>query len=352
MKGKRRVTHFAIAPAAVEITGILTTHNRAQLLPAVLQGLQQQTLDRARFEILVIDDGSTDETPRILHGWSHRLPLRMLRQNAAGLAAAKNLGVLAARAPLVVFLDDDDVPAPGLLAAHLAAHLEQPDPAAAMLGHTIVDPRFASHPVMRHVTEVGCQFLSYGWMKPGQVLGYTEFWGGRSSCKRGFLIRHGLFNPEFDFGCEDIELGWRLSRHGLRVIYQPHAVSTMIRGMTFDQFCDRSYRQGRSQRRFADLHDDPAIRAYCEIDRALEAWSRRSGDYAGHLRWVRKLEALVLARAAAALPPHGLLGETLDRAYREAFFLSRAKGIADAGRTASVHRDRVEPVALFEYGLA
>jgi glycosyltransferase involved in cell wall biosynthesis len=335
----------------VEISGILTTHNRAALLPDVLRSLEQQTLSHARFEIVVIDDGSTDETQAILADWSRRLPLRSLRQNAAGLAAAKNLGVLAAQGPIVVFLDDDDVADPGLLSAHLAVHLQQPDPGLAVLGHTLIDPRFLNHPVMRHVTTVGCQLFSYGWITPQETLTYREFWGGRTSCKRGFLVRYGLFHPDFKFGCEDIELGWRLSKHGLRVVYESSAVSTMIRGITFDQFCNRCYRQGQSQHRFACLHDHPEIRSYCEIDEGLAAWRSRAVTYASHLRWVRKLEALMLARMAAALPAHVLLQETLDSAYREAFFLSRAKGISDARNSEQARINRQEPVALYEYGL-
>jgi GT2 family glycosyltransferase len=335
----------------VEISGILTAHNRAGLLPEVLAGLQRQALSPSRFEIVVIDDGSTDETPKVLEQWSKRLPLRIIRQNPAGLAAAKNLGVLMARAPIIVFLDDDDVADPGLLAAHLAMHLQRPDQTLAVLGYTRIDPRFSGHPVMRHATQVGCQLFSYGWMTPYQRLTFREFWGGRTSCKRSMLVRYGLFNPEFRFGCEDVELGWRLAHHGLQVIYEPAAVSTMIRGLTFDQFCGRCYRQGQSQYRFARLHDHPDIRAYCEIDDGLAAWREQAATYAPHLRWVRKLEALWLARQAAALPSHALLQETLDQAYRQAFFLSRAKGIADAKAADSGPIRRTEPVALHEYGL-
>ena len=335
----------------VEIAAILTTQNRARLLPFVLKGLRNQTLEHSRFEIIVVDDGSADETQQVLEDWSGRLPLRVIRQRASGLAAAKNLGVLVARAPIVVFLDDDDVAGPELLSAHLAGHLQHPDRAVAILGRTVVDPKLATHPVMRHVTEVGCQLFSYGWIKPQQELTYTEFWGGRSSCKRDLLVNHGLFHPEFAFGCEDIELGWRLSRHGLRVIYEPHATATMIRSLSFDQFCNRCYRQGRSQFRFAQLHDAPEIQAYCEIDAGLAAWSRRAVDYASHLRWTRNLEALIFARTVAKLPPHAILQETLDGAYREAFFLSRAKGIADAKASIPPTKTRAEPAALFEYGL-
>jgi len=183
---------------------------------------------------------------------------------------------------------------------------------------------------MRHVTQVGCQLFSYDWMKPEQMMGHTEFWGGRSSCKRSLLMRHGVFNPDFRFGCEDIELGWRLARQGFKVVYEPRARSTMIRAITFDQFCMRSYWQGRSQYRFARLHDDQKVREYCEIDAAKDAWVSRFRDYAGHIRWTRKLDNLAVAWTGAELTVPELLQNTLDAAYREAFFLSRAKGIADA----------------------
>lgn len=318
----------------LEISALLTTRNRAALLPRVLAGLERQSLDASRFEVLAIDDGSTDETSRILEAWKDRLPLRVVRQNHAGLAAAKNLGVFMARAPLLVFLDDDDVAEPDLLVAHLGAHFAHPDPPVAVLGRTTLAPDVARLPVMRHVTEVGCQLFSYGWMKPGQMLDHTAFWGGRSSCKRGLLVRSGVFHPDFKFGCEDIELGWRLAVHGLRVVYEPLAHTVMIRAVTFDQFCDRSYRQGRSQLRFARMHHDPRVQAYCEIQAAEDAWTRRRYAYAAHLRWTRKLDRLAACRQEAGFGPHPVLQQTLDQAYREAFFLSRAKGISDASAIA------------------
>ncbi len=318
----------------VEISALLTTHNRAHLLPRVLEGLAQQSMDASRFEVVAVDDGSTDATQQVLRGWQNRLNLRVVRQNQAGLAAAKNLGVFMARAPLIVFLDDDDVAEPDLLVQHMGAHLANSDTALAVLGRTTLAPEVADSPLMRHVTEVGCQLFSYSSMKPGQMLDHTAFWGGRSSCKRSLLVRLGVFHPDFRFGCEDIELGWRLRPHGLRVIYEPRAHTVMIRSLSFEQFCARSYRQGRSQHRFAALHADAAVRSYCEIDAGQEAWAARKLGYAAHLRWTAKLDQLAASRQAAGLPRQALLQDTLDAAYREAFFLSRAKGIADAAASA------------------
>jgi GT2 family glycosyltransferase len=315
---------------APEITAILTTQNRANLLPRVLDGLVAQSLAPHRLEVIVIDDGSTDETAAVLATYRHRLPLRIVHQAASGLAAAKNLGVFMSRAPVLLFMDDDDVADPGLLAGHLAMHLRHRETTVAVLGFTDLDPSVACLPLMRHVTGTGGQLFSHGWMQPQQSLTFREFWGGRSSAKRSLLIEHGVFNPAFRFGCEDIELGWRLDPHGLRVIYEPAARSTMIRALSFDDFCRRSIRQGRSQWHFASLHAEPAVRAYCEIERALAIWPAVQGDFAAILRRAEGLDRMMLQRGLEAPSLSAASQAELDEAYAQAFFLCRAKGISDA----------------------
>jgi glycosyltransferase involved in cell wall biosynthesis len=312
-----------------EISALLTTRNRAHMLPRVLDALQRQTIPPCRFEVVVVDDGSTDETPEVLCRYANSLPLRVFRQRHSGLAEAKNLGVFAARSPIVIFLDDDDLADPNLIAAHLAMHIAHPQTGTAVLGHTRLAPDVGRFPVMRHVTEVGYQLFSYDWMRPGQILGYTEFWGGRSSCKRELLITHGVFNPIFRFGYEDIECAWRLAPHGLRVIYEPAASSIMIRAISFDDFCTRSYVQGRSLLQFALLHPDPKIREYCEIDVSISAWRKHWRDYAAILRRTRGLDRLANIRLEAGFSIPILFQKRLDAAYRLAFSLSRAKGVED-----------------------
>lgn len=318
-------------PEAPEISAILTTHNRAHLLPRVLEGFRAQRLPPDRYELLVVDDGSSDGTGAVLDAYRSKLPIRMVRQNAAGLAAAKNLGVFMSRSPVLLFVDDDDVPSPDLLAAHLSGHLRYPERGAIILGHTALAPEIAGLPLMRHVTGAGGQLYSQGWMQPGQRLTFREFWGGRSSAKRALLVEFGVFNPIFRFGCEDIELAWRLERlHGLSVIYEPAALTTMIRGLSFDDFCCRSIRQGRSQWVFASLHPNEDVRAYCEIDQGLAAWSAVATDFAAMLRRDSALDRMMQMRGPRAPALTAQSQVELDAAYREAFFLCRAKGIADA----------------------
>src|SRR5262249_32475514 len=128
-------------------------------------------------------------------------------------------------------------------------------------------------PLMRFVTDVGHYLFAYDGLEDGQVLDHTYFWGGRSSCKRAFLLAHGLFNPTFTFGSEDIELGYRLSRHGLEVVFARGAVSRMNRAVTLEDFCRRVERQGRSQLWFSRLHPDPVVQRWCGVERAAERLS-------------------------------------------------------------------------------
>lgn len=312
----------------IEISVILPTRNRAHLLPFVLDGFKRQNLPLSQFEIIAVDDGSTDKTAEILNNARADLPLRLFRQRHVGLAAAKNLGIFASRGRILLFADDDDVADPDLLLNHLAAHCTYQEDEIAILGYTRLAPEVAKSPLMHHVTQVGGQLFSYGWMKPGMILPYTEFWGGRSSCKRQLLIDRGIFDPVFAFGYEDIELGWRLAPFGLRVVYEPAAISTMIRSLTFRDFCMRQQRQGYSQRTFADLHPAPEIRKYCEIDAGLGLWKKNAGRFNQYIRWVGRLDHMAEVRARAGRPIEPRDQTALDDAYRAAFMLCRAKGLA------------------------
>jgi GT2 family glycosyltransferase len=318
--------------AVPEISAILATRDQGQLLPRVLAGLWRQSLAFERFEVIVVDDGSADDTIAVLEALGDGLPLRVFRQKASGVAAARNLGVWTARSPIIVFMDDDDVPDPWLLESHLAAHRREPDPAVAVLGHVSLDPTVAAVPLMRHVTEVGCQLFGYGQFRPGQVLDYTAFRSERISCKRYLLIEHGLFDPDLPPGCEDIELGWRLRPRGLRVIYEPTARSVMFRAMTFDEFCDRSMQQGHSQWHFHAKHAERKVRSYCEIDACLSAWEREGARFEEIIGRARNLDATASSYASREVPLDGSFAASLDAAYREVFFLCRAKGIAQASR--------------------
>jgi glycosyltransferase involved in cell wall biosynthesis len=321
------------------ISALFSTFNRAELIRQALDSVVEQTLPKDCFEVVVVDDGSKDDTRAVVQSFSSRLPIRYVFQPNAGLAEGKNHAIMLAHAPLVVFMDDDDVADARLLEEHLRMHEEFPSTNIAVLGYTTLRDDIAVQPLMHFVTNVGFYLFSYVPLTHGCILDYTYFWGGRSSCKRSFLLERGLFNPAFRFGCEDIELGYRLSSAGLRVVYNSKARSTMIRDITFDEFCDRLRRQGHSNFIYSELHKTEEVRRWTDV----AGWEHRWADIANRfeltLESARRLDELARRRLAHGLGLDGALVSLLHKSYWRAFDASKLRGVSEAASS----RDHVVP---------
>jgi glycosyltransferase involved in cell wall biosynthesis len=317
------------------LSAVLCTFNRAEFLSRVLESIVGQTLDPSDFELIVIDDGSSDDTRQVVEAFGRRLPLRYAYQANAGLASAKNHGIYCSRAPLLLFLDDDDVCGSMLFEEHLKTHRKYLEDHFAVLGYTALDKTLAQKPLLHYVTEVGCYLFSYPNLKDGDVLDYTYFWGGRSSCKRKFLIEHGVFNPVFRFGCEDIELGYRLSKYNLKVVYNARAVNTMVRDISFDAFCGRLTRQGESQFVFSQLHPDTEVQNWAEMAGAEEEWQKTKTVYESVVRSARELDRIANLKLELGLELDDVTTDLLHQAYGYAFRACKLKGISNRHSEAS-----------------
>lgn len=235
---------------------VICTRNRHELLRHALGALLGQTLDQSKFEVIVIDDGSTDGTEGVVTPFEEWLPVRYAYQRAGGLASGRNHGLLLAGGDIILFLDDDDVADPHLLEEHLDAHSRFPDERVAILGQTVLPLSVERSFLMEHVVGSGGQVFSYTGIDPTLDHDYRHFWGGRTSAKRLYLVNNGIFDPQFDFGAEDIELGYRLRKWGLTVRYEPKAVSWMIRTLGLRELLVRSQKQGRSYAKVFEKHAD------------------------------------------------------------------------------------------------
>lgn len=305
------------------ISVIIPTFNRAAMLSATLESLAGQTLPTDQYEIVVVDDGSRDATPETCRGFASRMTVNYLHIENSGISAAKNAGILAARGRILLFADDDDIADSRLLEEHLKAHEQHPEENMAVLGYTTWAPILPVTPLMRYVTDIGRFLFAYGDLEDGQILDFTYFWGGRSSCKRSFLSKHGVFNSQFRFGAEDVELGYRLSHAGFRVVFHRAAVSYMARPLTFEDFCDRCERQGASLYLLSRLHSDPLIQQYCQCadpfveNRAMGVdaetrWPDVAASFDEKFKQLQRVEALL----GFGFEPEALDGSPRAEAYQ------------------------------------
>lgn len=210
----------AEATSTPTISLVIPTHNRRQSLGTVLEALASQTIPASQFEVVLICDGCTDgsaEMARALHLPYH---LRVLEQTPnQGPAAARNLGVSAARAALIVFIDDDVVPEPTLLAEHLRIH--QQDERAVVIGPLLAPPGFALNPWTRW--EEAMLVKQYRDMNAGKWQPTPrQFYTGNASVRREYVLAAGGFNAQF-LRAEDVELAYRLQDLGLRFYFNQEA---------------------------------------------------------------------------------------------------------------------------------
>src|SRR5579871_5771350 len=99
----------------LDFSVIIPTRNRPQQLSQCLAALASLDYPRDRFEVLVIDDGSTQPLESVISDWKSRVPVRLLIQSNTGPATARNRGAAEARGGWLAFLDDDCRAAPGWL---------------------------------------------------------------------------------------------------------------------------------------------------------------------------------------------------------------------------------------------
>jgi glycosyltransferase involved in cell wall biosynthesis len=303
------------------ISVLIATHDRPELLRSAVESFAMQTLDRSDFEVVVVDDGSRDAVvPVLVDELADRLQIVGLRIRHAGRSAAKNLGVMLARAPIVLFFDDDDRATPDYLERHLAGHHARPDEAVAVLGHTDWAPELTRTPLMHYVTDVDRMLFAYERLRDGQVLDWHGFWEGRVSCKRSLLLRCGLHDQRLNYSI-DVELAWRLRSTGLRVIYNTSALSLMARAIDVDTFCARSEAKGRAHAALAALHPGTEIASRLVPTGAAELWAQKR-QAVGPLR--RRVESL---EESASAGDDRVLSE-LNAAYRQLFRILHAKGLA------------------------
>ncbi len=293
----------------------LCTYNRAGLLERVLDACFEQTVPDDAYEVVLVDDGSTDDTPAAIERvrGRARCAFTVVRQPNSGLAKGRNVGIARAVGERIAFIDDDVLVLPNFVAEHLRSHAAHP--AAIVRGGAIDVQSFEDlpPPVWRIANYSG-----------------NFFWTTNVSLPLATIRAIGGFDESFaEYGWEDIDVGLRLRRRGVRAVFNPAALAYHYkprpRSGSVEKMVLQARAQARTAVRLAHLHPtwraylatgfNPAQRGVHALTRALRL-DARFRRQVGDLSADRRLTDGEL-RAARRLANEAYFDE-LERAIRDA----------------------------------
>lgn len=199
------------------VSVVIPTYNRRPILEKCLLALERQQAcpEIDRYEVVVVDDGSTDGTPDWLRGAAERFPhVRLIEQSHGGPAEGRNRGVDHAHGDVIVFIDSDLVVTDSFLSCHASSLVRsweaRGDRLCFTYGAVVNTANFEQPTAERHKL----RDLSWAYFATGNV-----------AIAKEVLQRAGLFDTAFRlYGWEDLELGERLRRMGVQLIKCPAAV--------------------------------------------------------------------------------------------------------------------------------
>jgi glycosyltransferase involved in cell wall biosynthesis len=198
---------------------IVATFNRRELLLCVLDALDRQSVNAKEFEVIVVDDGSTDGTAAAVRSRCWAAEISVFQQSNRGPATARNIGLEAARGDIVIFLDDDLIPEKDFIKEHIRSHSRGVGKQA-ILGPALSLSRY-SQPWI--VWQQATYEKTYSAFRRNEIQPtFRHFWSGNCSIPRDVLKAVGGFDASFRYG-EDIELGYRLRKQDVQFAFNMFA---------------------------------------------------------------------------------------------------------------------------------
>ena len=249
----------------MRVTVVVPVYNGASVLPRCLDALATQTWPSSDYEIIVVDDGSTDGAAGVVEAWCADHPgvhIACIRQQNAGPAAARNRGAAAAHAPVVLFTDADCAPEADWL-EQMAAAFEDEKVAGAkgayLSDQTGLVPRF-----------VQAEYEDrYDRMRGRNRIDFIDTYS--AGYRRDVFLENDGFDPVFPTASvEDQEFSFRLAEKGYRLVFAPDAQVWHLHDETVREYARRKYYIGYRkalvtrrypQRIVSDSHTPQALKA-------------------------------------------------------------------------------------------
>lgn len=210
---------------------IIPTYNRCDLVAAAIESVIAQQSNGVRYEIVVVDNNSTDQTREVVNSFSRsNPPVRYILEQRQGNAYARNAGIREAHSPIVAFIDDDTRASPDWIA--LVARTFETHPEVGFIGGKVLPVWSVAPPgwlTSQHWAPLGIQ--DHGndqfYLEPSRATGVIS---ANLAVRRELLERVGMFSPKLQMvkgsigGMEDHELVDRMLRAGNIGIYIPQLI--------------------------------------------------------------------------------------------------------------------------------
>jgi glycosyltransferase involved in cell wall biosynthesis len=304
--------------AAHDFSLVIPTYRRRDSLRRVMAGLAAQVWPSDRLEVIIVSDGGDDGSVDVARSFSMPFPLRVVEQANRGPAAARNLGVAEASRPYVLFLDDDVVPCPHLVAEHARAHGTCQH--RVVIG-TMLEPPVPLQPWVHW--EARALAEQYRAMQSGEFAPTPwQLYTGNASVKVEHVRRAGGFDATLQ-RAEDIELGFRLQELGCEFVFNPAAAGLHFATRSYVSWLSAAHEYGRNDIRFGKAEERVVgeFRHRHPLTRALVRWGLR------HRRAASRLPAL--GEAAIRLADRLHLQRVTAQLCGAVFNLAYWMGVAD-----------------------
>jgi glycosyltransferase involved in cell wall biosynthesis len=221
----------------------IASRNRRDLLVQTLTALDRQTYPSERVEVVVVLDGTTDDSADAIRSLATSYELRVIEQEKRGTGSTKNRGLRETTKPVVVFLDDDIVPDAEFLAAHAQAHASDSDrllslgyypPGTDDRGFWALEVRAWWEDYFRRAAEPNHQWT------------FVDMAEGNFSTRRELLLETGGWDEEFTGGRrQDWELGARLLKRGAQLSHNAEARGSHLLDTSFATAVRNARQEGR-----------------------------------------------------------------------------------------------------------
>jgi GT2 family glycosyltransferase len=267
-----------------DISIVIPTYNRLTTLRRTLRALNYQETKSLRFEVIVVNDGSTDDTDRAVRLIDRTYPLHIIKQKQSGAAAARNRGAEAARASLILFIDDDMEATPQLVNAHINAHRRHPN--GVVIGYFTTPLEVRSTDFLSVETNLwwSVRFTEMG--KESKRFTFQDLFTGNFSIAKELFIRTGKFDDRFHgMAGEDYEFGWRLLKNRVRFRFVPEATTFHHDIPSVKRSLKRAFAEGRGHVLMVRKH--PELFSVLPLLQGLEGGPRlKVGRWIHLRRWM------------------------------------------------------------------